>query len=168
MAWLNLDYFCLTPGSFFILRKCWVCWMVKRKKSFYSVPRIVTFFEMMLYDGAIEEFKLTSFYILISVWTVPIKNRKKEDTDIHKGEAMGIAGGGDWCHMDPYWINSAGTLQSEFWHLELQDNKFFLDTYWVVIYWASHMKAKQMSLVSARTPQRSWTNRTRRHRWSLT
>lgn len=66
---------------------------------------------------------------------------------------MGIVGDGDWCYMHPYWINPADTLQSEFWHLELQDNKFFLDTYWVVIYWARHMKAKQMSLYQPGLPR---------------
>ena len=50
--------------------------MVKNK-SFYSVPRIVTFFGMMLSAAAIKVLKLRSSYILIAVWTIPIKYRKK-------------------------------------------------------------------------------------------
>lgn len=78
----------------------------------------------MLSADNIEVLKLRSSYIPISVWTVPIKHRKRESTDILKRGAMGIVWGSYWCYMDPCWINSADTLHSEFWHLELQDNKF--------------------------------------------
>lgn len=50
--------------------------MVKNK-SFYLVPRIVTFFGMILSADAIKALKLRSSYILIAVWTIPIKYRKK-------------------------------------------------------------------------------------------
>lgn len=58
---------------------------------------------MMLSDDDVEELKLRSSYILISVWTVPIKHRKKRTQIFIKGEQwelLGVVIDVTWIHIE--------------------------------------------------------------------
>lgn len=79
--------------------------MVKNK-SFYSVPRIMTFFGTMLSADAIKVLKLRSSYILSAVWTIPIKYRKKRmQIFIKRGqwELLGVVTDVTCIHIESIW-----------------------------------------------------------------